>query len=458
MSAETQSAGHSTTTFAMPSLGADMTEGRITEWLVHPGDRVERGQIVVIVETDKSDIEVEVFEPATVVELLAAEGDVVPVGTPIARFETAVRTGSKPEQAAEPSVGVPVSGSQQAAPATSSAQAESERVPVAAGSTRVTSPVIRHLADELHVDLERARGTGPGGRVHRDDVRAAARLGGTDRVTPRGRRIMLDLGIDPSTSTTIGSGIVTGDDVLAFAARPTPSPPNEPPTDERPSREAKMRRHIAELMTRSWHEIPHYHVTKRLDLSVAVDRLAAVNVHRSVTDRVLPGALLLSAAARAAAKVPACNGWWRDDQFMAAGAVDLGVVVSLRSGGVIVPTIQRADELGPVEMMGRLTELVQRARQGRLRASDMAAASITVTNLGDLGADTVLGVIHPPQVAIIGFGSVHDEVWALDGSAVVHPTVHASLAGDHRSMEGLIGSRFLAHVQIQLDGALLEEF
>ena len=340
-------------------------------------------------------------------------------------------------------------------PAVSAERAESGRVPDAAGAARVTSPVIRHLAEQLHVDLERVRGTGPGGRVHRDDVQAAARPGRTHRITPRARRLMLERGIDPTTMT--GSGIIGGDDVPAFTTRSTPAPSTESPAVDRPTRAETMRRHTAELMTRSWHEIPHYHVTRRLDLSAADERLAAVNEQRSITDRVLPGALLLSAAARAAAMVPACNGWWRDDQFTAATAVDLGVVVSLRSGGLIVPTIRRADELSPVDMMRRLTELVQRARQGRLRASDMAEASITVTNLGDLGADAVFGVIHPPQVAIIGFGSVHDEVWAIDGSAVVRRTVHASLAGDHRATEGLIGSRFLAHVQTQLDGPLLEE-
>src|SRR5690606_34137063 len=136
----------------------------------------------------------------------------------------------------------------------------------------------------------------------------------------------------------------------------------------------------------------------------------------------VPGAVLLTAAARAAAAVPACNGWWRDDAFEPATAVRLGVVLSLRTGGIIVPSIERADEIGVGEMMVRLTELVQRARQGRLRASDLDEASITVTNLGDLGGDSVTGVIHPPQVGLVGFGAIHDEVWAVDGAAVIRPT------------------------------------
>jgi pyruvate dehydrogenase E2 component (dihydrolipoamide acetyltransferase) len=218
-----------------------------------------------------------------------------------------------------------------------------------------------------------------------------------------------------------------------------------------------MRRHIADLMTRSWAEIPHYHVAKRLDLTALADRLSTTNESRPLADRIVPGAVLLCAAARAAAGIPTCNGWWRDGGFVPADDVRLGVVLSLRSGGIMVPTIVHADALTPAEMMARLGELVQRARQGRLRASDMNEATITVTNLGDRGADSVAGVIHPPQVALVGFGAVHDGVWAIDREIVVRPTVHASLAGDHRAMDGLVGSRYLTRLQTLLDGTLLEE-
>jgi pyruvate dehydrogenase E2 component (dihydrolipoamide acetyltransferase) len=122
-----------------------------------------------------------------------------------------------------------------------------------------------------------------------------------------------------------------------------------------------------------------------------------------------------------------------------------------------VPTIVDADRLSPAEMMGRLTDLVQRARRSRLRASDVTEATITVTNLGDLGAEIVNGIIHPPQVALVGFGSIHDEVWAVDGEASIRSTVHASLAGDHRAIDGLTASRFLAAMQHLLDEALPKE-
>lgn len=434
-----------TTAFAMPSLGADMDEGRIVEWLVAPGDHVDRGQIVVVVETDKSDIEVEVFEPATVEELLVGEGALVPVGTPIARMA--------PDHVRVAPVQAPVMETVHK-PVTAAAERGTE---VEVG--RVTSPVLRHLAEELHVDAAHLRGSGPGGRVLRADVELAARSAGR-RVTPRARRLMAERDVTPERFAD--RPLVTGADVLAAPTLVEP-PASEPPTPEpaasEGTRQESIRRHIAELMSRSWREIPHYHLAQRLDLSTALDRLGAANERRPLAERIVPGALLLCAAARAARKVPQCNGWWHDGRFEPSDTVDLGLVLSLRTGGLIVPTIQRADALSAAEMMQRMTELVQRSRQGRLRSSDLGEASITVTSLGERGADEVNGVIHPPQVALIGFGAVRNQVWpGGDGTGiVVRPTVHATLAGDHRATDGVVGSRLLTQIQSLLDGSLPDE-
>ena len=428
--------------FSMPSLGADMTEGRITEWLVSPGDEVERGQIIVVVETDKSDIEVEVFDAGQVLEILVEEGELVPVGMPIARIGSG-------------DASTPIAGRQE--PAVKAPEPSPITPPLPAGPTtdeasHVNSPLIRHLADDLHVDTEHVDGTGPGGRVRRDDVVAASHHR-RQRITPRARRLMHERGV---AAATLGDHeIVTGDDIISLAASRAAGAEHEP--HERPSRAETMRLRIASLMSTSWADIPHYHVAKRIDLSTALDRLQSANEERPLSERLVPGALLLCAAARAAAAVPTCNGWWRDDRFQRADDVNLGVVLSLRGGGIIAPTIEHADQLSPIELMNRLTELVLRARQGRLRASDLVEASITVTNLGDLGADSVSGVIHPPQVALVGLGAVHDEIWPVDGAPVARPTVHATLAGDHRATDGLAGSKLLGNMQTLLDGPLLEE-
>jgi pyruvate dehydrogenase E2 component (dihydrolipoamide acetyltransferase) len=248
------------------------------------------------------------------------------------------------------------------------------------------------------------------------------------------------------------AGAVIGNDVLAHAA----PPPGRPPVDGQPSgappgdRAARSRAiadrtraATAASMTRSWREIPHYHVATRIDVSRSLRWLDERNAARPLSERVLPAALLLHAVARSARRHPRVNGWWVDGCFRPAPAVDLGVVVALRGGGLVSPTITGADALTLDELMARLHDIVTRARRGRLRSSDAAPASITVTNLGDLGVEAVFGIIHPPQVGLVGFGTVHEEPWAVDGMVGVRPVVHATFAGDHRASDGLAGAAFL---------------
>ncbi len=173
--------------------------------------------------------------------------------------------------------------------------------------------------------------------------------------------------------------------------------------------------------------------------------METTNRERPVTERLLLSALLLRATAVAARVVPGFNGTWGEG-YRPAPEVALGVAISLRGGGLVAPTIADAGSLGVEDLMAALRDLVARARSGHLRSSEVAGATITVTNLGDRGADEVHGLIHPPQVALVGFGRVKDRPWAQDGLLGVRPTVRASLAADHRVTEGHQGSRFLATI------------
>jgi pyruvate dehydrogenase E2 component (dihydrolipoamide acetyltransferase) len=202
-------------------------------------------------------------------------------------------------------------------------------------------------------------------------------------------------------------------------------------------------------MARSAREIPHYYLARTVDLSAAVRWLTAANEDRPAARRILPAALLLKATALAATRVPGINGRW-DDGYVPAPDVHLGVAVSLRGGGLLAPAIRHADQLTLDALMAALREVVERARSGRLRASEMTDPTITVTNLGDQGADEVLGVIYRPQVALVGFGRVVERPWASDGMVGVRPTVRLSLAADHRATDGHEGSRFLGLVDALL--------
>jgi pyruvate dehydrogenase E2 component (dihydrolipoamide acetyltransferase) len=263
------------------------------------------------------------------------------------------------------------------------------------------SPLARRLAAELGVDLAAVSGSGPGGEIVRADVEAAAR-----------------------------------------AAR-APAPPAERRAPAAAERQAALRRAIAAAMERSKREIPHYYLEETIDLRRALRWLEEENRRRPVPERMLPAVLLLKATALALRESPELCGAWIDGAFRPASGIHVGVAISLRGGGLLAPTIPDTDRLELPELMAKLRDLVARTRRGVLRGSDVRDASITVTSLGEQGALKVLGVISPPQVALVGFGRIALRPWAEGGQVDARPTIAATLSADHRASDGVRGARFL---------------
>ncbi len=422
--------------FRLPSLGADMDAATILSWHVGPGDTVHRGDVVALLDTEKSEIDLEIWDGGTVEELLVAEGVEVPVGTPLARIRT--------DAAAPAAPAAPIEAAPAPAPPTPGP------APTGTHEPPVRSPLVRHLAEERHVDLHQVHGSGPGGRITRHDVEAAAPAPppgaspaatpppapGRPPASPRARALAAERGVPLADIAGSGPG-------GAIVARDVPAAP-APRTREDP--QPAMRRAIAGLMARSKREIPHYYLSQDVDLGAATAWLTATNEARPVTERLLPAALLLRATALAVAAHPELNGFWQDDGFVPGEGVHLGVAVSLRGGGLIAPAILDADQRSLGELMGALRDLVTRARSGRLRSSEMQAPTITVTSLGDRGVDSVQGVIYPPQVAIVGFGRIRERPWVVGSDLAVRPVVTATLAGDHRATDGQTGSRLLLEI------------
>ena len=193
-------------------------------------------------------------------------------------------------------------------------------------------------------------------------------------------------------------------------------------------------------------EIPHYHLATDVDLSRALRWLEGENLKRPVTGRILSAALILKAVALALRELPELNGFWTDGALRASTGIHLGVAISLRGGGLIAPAIHDADTLSLDALMLALRDLVQRARGGMLRGSELTDPTITVTNLGEQGVRTVYGVIYPPQVALVGVGRVTERPWAEGGLLGVRPVVTLTLAADHRASDGHRGALFLAAV------------
>ena len=261
------------------------------------------------------------------------------------------------------------------------------------------------------------------------------------RVSPAARAKAAQLGIDPQAVRGTGpQGVVTLQDIERAAAGPRPSGATAAGPDG-------MRNAIAVSMSRSKREIPHYYLQHEMDLGPTLEWLEQFNASRPVPERLLMAALFNKAAARAAAEKPGFNGYYGSRGFESAKAVHLGVAIALRGGGLVAPAILDADQKALPVLMTELKDLVARVRAGHMRSSEISSATITVTSLGDEGVDVVYPIIHPPQVAIVGFGSVAQRPWVIDGRIEPRPVVSVTLAADHRVTDGRLGAQFLAHIR-----------
>jgi pyruvate dehydrogenase E2 component (dihydrolipoamide acetyltransferase) len=312
---------------------------------------------------------------------------VVPVDTdvPVGTVLARLRTG-------EPGA-APVAGDKPSVtpPAPPPAPTPVAPTPQAAASRKKIAPRARKRASELGVDLNAIEGTGPDGSVTTEDVERA------------------------------GTG-----------ARPSPA--------------TGMRDAIAAAMTRANREIPHYHLQHTIDLEPALSFLEEHNASLPIRERVLPIALFVRAVARGLAEYPALCGWFKDGRFQPSEGIDIGLAVSLRGGGLVNPAIAHADRGTVDELWARIRELTDRARKGGLRSSEFAGGAATITSLGDRGVDVVHGIISPPQVALIGFGTVSRRPWVVDDAVVPRRVVQVSLAADHRVTDGHLGARFLQRI------------
>ncbi|HSE93183.1 MAG TPA: dihydrolipoamide acetyltransferase family protein, partial [Methylomirabilota bacterium] len=279
-------------------------------------------------------------------------------------------------------------------------------------------------------------------------VHGPAPAGERARISPLARKVAAQLGIDPATLRGTGpGGTVTREDVERVAAA-RPAAPAPAVAAGRPRLDtARMRQTIAAAMTRAKREIPHYYLAHTVDMHRGLTWLGEENARRPVTDRLLYGVLLLKAVALALREVPELNAVWRGDRAEPSAAVHVGVAISVRGGGLVAPALHDADRRPLGDLMRAFRDLVQRARTGGLRSSELSDPTITVTSLGEQGVETVLGIVYPPQVAIVGFGRIVERPWVVDGAIVPRPLVTTTLSADHRVSDGHRGGLFLAAVE-----------
>lgn len=383
----------------MPSLGADMESGTLVEWLKQPGDKVRRGDIVAVVETQKGAIEIEIFQDGVIGKLLVQPGTQVPVGAPLAELQ-----GGATESPPSPPVAPPPIAPPPETPTIIPPPPPMPTPPRLAGTSAVpaASPAARKLAAEHGLDLTAITGSGPGGAIVYVDV----------------EQVLKTQGAAAAPKPKAAGGLNLGE----------------------------MRKAIAAAMSRAKREIPHYYLAHTIDVSPAVKWLEGINADRAPAQRLLLGALLAKATANALLRMPDFNGVYVNDAFHASKAIHVGMAIAIRGGGLIAPAIHDANLLSLDDIMAKLRDLVARVRSGRLRGSEIADPTITVSSLGDRGVDTLYGVIHPPQVAIVGFGTPQIRPWVIDGAVVPASLLTMTLAADHRVTDGHRGALFLAAI------------
>ncbi|MBS1542691.1 MAG: 2-oxo acid dehydrogenase subunit E2 [Bacteroidetes bacterium] len=259
------------------------------------------------------------------------------------------------------------------------------------------SPLARKIAEEKGIDLASVKGTGPDGAITREDVERT-----TQKTVPAERSVS-----------------------------------------------ENVRMAVAAAMSKSNREIPHYYLDTTVDMTKSLTWMAEANKKLPLQERLLPVVLILKAAALACREVPDLNAWW-ENGLVWKDHVNLGFVVSLRSGGLMVPSINDADQKSLSQLMASLNDVIPRARAMKLKSSELVQTTLTVTSLGEGAVESVYGVIYPPQVAILGFGGIHEAPWAENGMLEVRKVMTITLAADHRATDGQTGNRFLLAINKNL--------
>jgi pyruvate dehydrogenase E2 component (dihydrolipoamide acetyltransferase) len=422
----------------MPQMGADMTEGTLIRWLKEEGAEVTRGEIIAEIETDKANVEIEAFESGIFRKALAGEGDVVQVGEVIAviadRDEDISQygNGAKPMAAPMPAAapGEPVESAPQptAPPAAAMAPAPQQETaspprsatpPAEQGRIRA-SPLAKRLANERGLDIARVRGTGPDGRIVKRDIDAL------DGAAP------------------------------AAAAPPTPqpAPAHAVAAADAQVSMSRMRQAIARRMSQSKREAPHYYLLVDIDMTAAMTLRSQINDAVDEDARVSINDMIVRACALALQRHPQFNTTIEDDQVTRRGAQHVCIAIAL-DDGLIAPAILDAGTKTLAEIARDAKDLIFRAKGGRLRPDEMSAGTFTVTNLGPYGVETLIGIIQPPQTAILGAGSVMPQPAVRDGEIVVRQLMKVALSADHRVTDGAQGAQFLAEIKRILEQPVL---
>ncbi len=440
-----------TTDIVMPNLGFDTQAGKLVEWLKQPGDHVARGEAIAVIESDKANVELESIAEGLLLEQFYTEGMDISVGAVIARI------GREGDQAVDTAKAVDTANVVSAVATTGSVASPAAAVRVEA------SPIARRLAVEHNLDLATIQGSGPKGRIKRADVEgyisgqptAPAEAGGRALLAlPKVRKAAREAGINLASVPATGSrGEITLADLAilqTLAVPPLPDPAAASdlamPVGVQEVALSRTRQVIGRRLGASKRDAPHFYVTGEFDLETALLRLRTFPAPQPrVND------LIQFLTAQTLRQVPALNATFADDLLLYYDTVNLAIAVA-REDGLITPVIHKADRYSLTGLAAESREIIERTRINRLLADDLSDATFTISNLGIIRqVDHFTAVINPPQVAILAVGTVKQRPIVLDNGLFIRHTVHLTLSGDHRVVDGMHLGQFMATFQEKLD-------
>ena len=407
----------------MPRLSDTMQEGTIARWLKSVGDEIKKGDILAEIETDKATMDLEAYETGTLQQVLVQEGETVPVGQAVARIGSGAGdqgTGAETTPAQQPAVAVPAvaeSATEQGASvqrmSTSTAGNES-------GKAIKASPLARRMAEEHSIDLSQVQGTGPGGRIVRDDI----------------EDVLEQSGAPPAPVPT------------------TAAPPQEFPSPTSPQQQeaelvklSRVQLLIARRLTESKQTIPHFYVSSEVDMTDLLTMRQTLNANIGEEGvKVTVNDLIVKACAFALEKFPEVNSSLKDDHFVRYKHIHVGMAVDAPTG-LVVPVIRDANTKGVRTIAREAKALIARARANKLAPADLEGGTFSVSNLGMMDASNFIAVINPPQAAILAVAATRKLFVPVDGQPVIRDLMTVTLSADHRILSGATVARFLQEVK-----------
>lgn len=445
----------------LPKLGFDMREGTFLNWVKKVGETVNQGEVLAEIESDKATIEVESSASGVLLETLVKEGDVVPVGAPIARVGAAGEAGSAPPNGGKPdvnaasapdqSVGKPQTPTQQVINATSNEKAESAsptgdngarpQAAVAAPQPAQTappapdmaedenlpggvkaSPIARRIAEERGIDLHKVKGSGPNGRISKSDVESYQ-----EPVSTPLQPAPAQLAVAPAP-------------VQAVPRQAAPAPTGAD-VEEIPL--TRLRQRIAQRMTESKQTVPHFYVTVEIDMEAALALRKQINESLDEAHKVSVNDMVVKAAALTLRDFPNLNTHFYGDKLIRYKHINIGIAVALDGGGLMNVVAKDADITAISRLAARNKEMIAGARAGKVKPDDVEGSTFTVSNLGAYDVLEFSAIINPPEAGIIAVSSAMQVPVVINGEIKIGTRMKATISVDHRVSDGAEGARFM---------------